>query len=88
MTPLTHSTPHQDLRDWREKDARVKKFKESQWERTEGFEPFRKFVKYNLYVAITLSMIIYGISFYLSKQNEKEMDRYLLEWHNHKILKR
>jgi len=39
MNPLTPSTPHQDLRDWRKEDARLKAFKTSQWEKNFGFNP-------------------------------------------------
>lgn len=39
MTPLQNSTPHQDLRDWRKEDLRVRFFKEKQWEKNFGFNP-------------------------------------------------
>lgn len=39
MTTLPHSTPHQDLRDWRKEDLRVRCFKEKQWEKNFGFDP-------------------------------------------------
>jgi len=88
MTPLTHSTPHQDLRDWRELDKRVRKFKADQWERTQGFEPFRRFIALELKLFFVMTTIILGTSFYLSKQNDKEIERYLLEWKIRNTLKR
>lgn len=39
MTPLTNSTPHQDLRDWKKEEQRIRAFKESQWEKNFGFNP-------------------------------------------------
>jgi len=44
MTPLINSTPHQDLRDWRELDKRVRTFKESQWQKNFNFNPLIAFV--------------------------------------------
>jgi len=62
MTPLLNSTPHQDLKDWRKEDARLKAFKESQWERNFGFKPVAAFwitilVAYSTAVCIIIGLI-------------------------------
>jgi len=88
MTPLLNSTPHQDLRDWRELDKRVAKFKADQWERCHGFEPFWRAVKDACLVMLFWYLVIIGFGIYLNQKNDKEVNRLLNEWRNHKLLKK
>ena len=80
--------PRSEFLEWKEMDKRVRGFKEAQWNKIFAFDPFKRFIMLELYTFLVLTVIIFSVSFYLHKKNQREMDRYLREWHNHKILRK